>query len=721
MIWSQLFHLEIDGAPCVWRIARVSGTERIDGCFEFRVVAEPMAGGTPARGLDTEALITQTARLRWPFESVGERLIEGFVDEVVRQERHYEIAIVPRVSALSDAVDYRVFLDKDAAEIAGAILQEHAITFEPRLARVLPKRPQCVQAFESVLSFVSRILAEEGVAWFLARDRADIVVACDQRAGFDRIDTPLPIVEAAGFVTRRSAYRVMLRRGIVTDKATLRDHDFEAPQVDLKAEASSSRADLESYEFPGGFRDAALGSSLARIRLEERRGKALVLQAETNARDLSPGCIVQMQGEPAKGEWLILEVTHEGLLHVADKAQPYCARFVAVPADTAYRPARGPAPRALGVQHATTTGPQGQEIHTEVHGRAKALLRWDRRGAKDDRSSAWMRTMQPPTSGSFFLPRVDWEVLMGFTGPSADRPIVLGRLYNGEITPPHSLPANKVVGAFTTRTTPGGGSANAVQMDDTAGHEGMTFNASADYNERTENDRVTVVAADETATVMGDRKLLVGQVHGLEVDGAQTHGVGGSRSLNVNANIGVQTGPESISIGGLRKFKVGGDYSIACKTLSRLVGGAKAELEIEHETREVGGASTTLVGGSWNTVAAAHASVSVAGASAELVGGPKKVITGKYFLATKGGLKLTLASWSTTAGAGHDIGFGASSAVQIAGSAKIKGSDVIVSAESKLTIKASGITIEMTPSGIEIKGRFDSSIASVDEGEEAYA
>ncbi|MGH7298721.1 MAG: bacteriophage T4 gp5 trimerization domain-containing protein, partial [Polyangiaceae bacterium] len=344
----------------------------------------------------------------------------------------------------------------------------------------------------------------------------------------------------------------------------------------------------------------------------------------------------------------------------------------------------------------------------------------DRGGTKDHRSSAWMRAMQPPTSGGFLLPRVDWEVLVGFSGPSADRPMVLGRLYNGEITPPHALPGNKVVSAFATQTTPGGGSANAVHMDDTAGHEGMSFNASADYNERTENDKVTVVAADETATVMGDRKLLVGQVHGLEVDGGQTHAVGGDRALNVNANMGVHTGPESISIGGLRKFKVGGDYSIACSTLSRLVGGVKTQLAVEHETREVGGLSTTLVGGSWNTLAAAHESVTVAGGRVELVGGPKKIITGKYFLEAKGGLKMTLASWSTTAGTSHDIGFGAGTSIRIAGSARMKGADVIISAESKLTIKASGITIEMTPSAVEIKGRFDGSVASVDQGDEAY-
>jgi type VI secretion system secreted protein VgrG len=364
-----------------------------------------------------------------------------------------------------------------------------------------------------------------------------------------------------------------LRQRVVTDKVTLRDYDFEAPKLELTADAKAKRSDLESYEFPGGFHDGGLGRTLAQLRLEEKRAMEVRLDAEANARDLAPGCVVQLQGEMAKGDWLLVEVMHEGAAADADgKERAYRARFTAIPADTAYRPVRTAAPRVLGVQHATTTGPQGQEIHTEGHGRVKSLLRWDRRGQLDDRSSAWMRTAQPPTSGGFFLPRVDWEVLVGFSGRSADAPVVLGRLYNGEIKPPHGLPASKVVSAFGTLTTPRGGSANAVTFDDTAGNEGMTFNASADYNERTENDKVTVVAANEQAKVSGDRKLLVGQVHGVDVDGAQTHDVGGSRSLSVNANMAVTTGPESISIGGTRKFTVGGDYSIACASLSRRSG-----------------------------------------------------------------------------------------------------------------------------------------------------
>jgi type VI secretion system secreted protein VgrG len=298
---------------------------------------------------------------------------------------------------------------------------------------------------------------------------------------------------------------------------------------------------------------------------------------------------------------------------------------------------------------------------------------------------------------------------------------VLGRLYNAESPPPNALPKDKVVSAFGTLTTPGGGSGNLVAMNDAAGAESMTFVASSDFNERTENDKVTSVTANEKASVGGNRKLIVGQVHKLGVAGAQTHAVGGSREVNVNANMSISAGSETIAIGGLRKFKVGGDSSTGCSSLFRVVGAAKVETAIEHQTRAVSGASAILVAGSWNAVGAAHASVSVGGASVEVVGGPKKVVTGKYFLGVKGALKQNFASRSVTAGASHDEGFNGAASYDISGSASFKGADVIIAADSKLTVKASGITIEITPGAVTIDGKFDGTVASVDQGDEKYA
>src|SRR5262249_52468331 len=127
--------------------------------------------------------------------------------------------------------------------------------------------------------------------------------------------------------------------------------------------------------------------------------------------------------------------------------------------------------------------------------------------------------------GGFFLPRVGWEVLVAFQGGSADVPYLVGRLYNGAAPPPSGPPGKKRGSAFGPRTTPGGGSATRSQPDDTAGNEGMNFNASKDFNERTENHKNTSITANDTWTVGAARKLIVGQVLSIKVDASQSYTV----------------------------------------------------------------------------------------------------------------------------------------------------------------------------------------------------
>ncbi|CAN5783572.1 VgrG-related protein [soil metagenome] len=68
-------------------------------------------------------------------------------------------------------------------------------------------------------------------------------------------------------------------------------------------------------------------------------------------------------------------------------------------------------------------------------GRVRIRLPW----LNDDFTSAWAPVMQlgaGPRSGTFFLPAVGDEVLVGFEHADIDRPIVVGGLFNGRDEPP---------------------------------------------------------------------------------------------------------------------------------------------------------------------------------------------------------------------------------------------------------------------------------------------
>jgi type VI secretion system secreted protein VgrG len=715
---STLFSLVIDGFEAPWRVVLLAGRERIHAPFSFELTCEKPSRDAAPVALDT--LVGRPARLSWPTGDGSERVVSGFVDAAEAVDQGYRFTLVPLVAELTDVIDHRVFLGRDAAAIAEEVLSARHLRVERRLTRALPARAQCVQHFESALGFLSRILADEGIAWWLKPGDDETLVFADSPSAHDDIAgvSTLRVAEDAGLTGEETARRVRLRSTVVTDKVSLRDYDFEHPGLDLTAEAAEDTGRLEIHAYPGSYADPSLGSALARIRLEEARSDRLVLQAETSCRRLVAGHVLTLTHgarDDINQRWLLVEVAH------ALDEQGYVARFTAVPAADGYRPARQKPPRVGGVQTATTTGPVGAELHTDEHGRVRAKLRWDRRPEHDESASHWLRVAQPPTSGGCFLPRTGWEVLLGFSGVSADAPVVLGRLANGEAPPPEGLPARKVVSAFGSLTTPKGGSGNVLRFDDTAGAEAMGFTASADYNERTENDKVTGIVGTDTYAIGASRKLIVGTVHQVTVTGSQSYTVGGSREVNVNANKSIGAASEAVTIGGARIFTIGGDQTTSCGgALTRVVGAAKAEAAIEHQDRMVTGASVIAVGGTWSATAGAHASVSVLGASVEQVGGAKNVVCGKYNLSVTGALSETIATRSVRANGDRGEQFGATATYAIGGGAKLSGADIVFKATSRIKLKVGGATITITPGSITIDARFSGAVGSEDHGDEAY-
>jgi type VI secretion system secreted protein VgrG len=718
MSLGDAFKFAVSGCSARLYVVRLEGTERVHGPLSIAITVRVDDGVV----LDPEALLGERASLELVHES-DSRVVRGVIDAVEETATGYCLTLASRVAALGDTADHRVFLDVDAATIAERVLSEHGITIKRRLTRTLPKRAQCVQAFESDLAFVSRILADEGILWHVEHEGEEVIVFSDNTAAYLPLagSATIPYADDSGLIGEESVFAAVLTHAAVHDKVTLGDYDFERPLVDQTV--SEGSGPLERHEFPGGYVDPSVGRALVRIRLQEARSRETVLKARTTSRRLVPGATFKLAGaarDDLNGTWFVLEVSHhgadEGAEMIAD-ARRYEAEIVAVPAATPHRPARAEAPTFGGVQTATTTGPSGGEIHTEKHGRIKALFRWDRRGKRDDTSSAWVRPLQPPTSGGFFLPRTGWEVLVGYSGASGDMPYQLGRMVNAEAPPPEGLPAKKVRSAFGTQTTPGGGGANQLCLDDAAGSEGLNVNASQDYNERTENDKGTSVKGADVRSVGANHTAIVGIAHAVSVKGAQTYSVGGSRDVTTVGDLAISTATESVSVGGLRSFQVGGDYETTAATLVRSVGALKGELAIQEVNRHVSGVSTVVVGGSWTEIGGLTSSVGVLGATTLAVGGPMSISAKDYSLKASV-LSETYAAKSVSAKGKRVEAFGGPAKYAVGGTMRMKGAAVFFKAASKITLKASGASITITPSAIKIRGTFDSSEASIVTGKD---
>ncbi|WP_342594785.1 type VI secretion system tip protein TssI/VgrG [Salinicola lusitanus] len=136
-----------------------------------------------------------------------------------------------------------------------------------------------------------------------------------------------------------------------------------------------------------------------------------------------------------------------------------------------------------GPQTATVVGPANEEIHTDHLNRVRVQFHWDRQGQHDENASVWLRVSQPNAGagwGGVFVPRIGQEVLVDFLEGDADRPLITGRVYNGEQTPDwHS---HGLLSGFKSKSYRGS-KYNELVFDDATDQERVRLNSEAEKSQ----------------------------------------------------------------------------------------------------------------------------------------------------------------------------------------------------------------------------------------------
>jgi type VI secretion system secreted protein VgrG len=712
------FQLTVEGAPTLG-VRAFEAFERSHGDAWVRVLAR----ATAADHLHVDDLLGKKATLEIsPKEaSRGEaRVFHGIVDAIELSVEGAMFTIVPRLIPLGDGCDHRVFLEKDSVAIAESLLKEANLKLDIRVGKKPKSRLQCVQAFESPLGFIRRILAEDGISlWVEHTDAEDVVVLGDDvSACHDLPGGPLSIQHGGGLVGVEAVTDVFVTHRLTHDGAAVCDYDPDKPAVDQSASVGGNR--LQRFVYPGHHTSPDDGKVRAQLFLDEAQTEGIELHARSTCRHVAVGRVIELADghrDDHNGRFRVVQVHHRGGDFNASNPGElrYEAELIAVPVARPVRPKREAASGIGGLQTMTVMGPSGKEIHTDKHGRVKARFRWDRISPKDDSASTWVRPMQPALSGGFMLPRTGWEVLVGFMSdpvPTGDAPIELGRLDNGQAPPAHSLPAKKVKSHFGSQSTPSSGKSSHVGVDDSAGSEGLSVNSAKDHHEKTENDKVVTVGASEKNTVGGNHTNSVTLQQITEVAGAQSYSVGGNRDVTTTGVLGISAASENVSVGGVRKFTVGGDYETKAASIKRFVGGAEIVTAIQGTNRHVTGAMSVGIGAAWVEIGGVSASVGVLGASTLNVGGPISIKAPKVSINASVLNETYAGLYKGHAGAKFTVG---SPLIKLkAGAAfSAKGADVLFKAKSQIVIKAGGVTIEIKPSSIKVKGKIKGDSTSV--------
>ncbi|BBH11293.1 type VI secretion system Vgr family protein [Chromobacterium haemolyticum] len=487
---------------------------------------------SPDGAIELKTLLGLPARLGILDAAGAESLRCGVVSKVESLGSdggfsRYQLTIEPPFALLRHRVSSRVFQDLSVPDIVKQILAEHQQA-NPVFARVQtldfktgPASPRsyCLQYRESDYDFIVRLLHEEGYAWrfdHLDGDTPQVrLVAFDdpyslppasvERVRFHRSDA----TEAEDGLTEWNALRQIVPGAVALASFDYQpvstQHSGDDSRIDQGQNGKALQSSLHDYDPQSLYYagDADQLSHYAQLRQQAHDLKAKQFSGGGSVRGLAAGQWFRLDDHPAhdgdSSEQREFVVTRQTLsarnnlpadlkaLAKAEDAQPFRADFDAqrrgVPLTPAYAHTELAKPKSRGVQTATVVGPQGEEVHTDQHGRIKVQFHWQRPdehpsiGANlDDTSSCWLRVVMPSAGagwGHQFIPRIGQEVLVDFIEGDIDRPVITGVLYNGSHPPPDfsgagALPANKTLSGIKSKEHQGG-QYNELLFDDTPG------------------------------------------------------------------------------------------------------------------------------------------------------------------------------------------------------------------------------------------------------------
>ena len=482
------------------------GEERVSELFRFELILL-----TDDPGFTMDSLLNKPAVVSLSLHDDTDRHFHGIINDIEEIETRvegyvvYRATMVPWTWLLTLFDDCRIFQNKSVPDIVQQVFTDRGFTdYANRLTGSYQPREYCVQYRETDLNFISRLLEDEGIFYFFEHDdnKHTLVLAdkptafvdcpCQSTAVYDT--TPGLWQELDVVLSVRRTQR--LRVGKVTEN----DYDFTKPKTTLDANLTSDRKG-EFYEYPGKYTVRDEGSRYARVRLEEQEVKLLTLHAETNCRAFRPGFKFTLTGyyrDEANQAYAMLAIHHRAAnnTHISSaelqEAFDYRNSVEAIPAETPYHPPRNARrPFIQGSQTAVVVGKSGEEIWVDQYGRVKVQFFWDRAGKMDENSSCWIRVAQLWAGkgwGAIFTPRIGQEVIVDFLEGDPDRPIITGRVYNGDQTVPYALPGEQTKSTIKSMSSKGGGGFNEIRLEDKKGKEQVFIFGEKDQDIRIKND-----------------------------------------------------------------------------------------------------------------------------------------------------------------------------------------------------------------------------------------
>ncbi|MDT7486814.1 type VI secretion system tip protein TssI/VgrG [Citrobacter koseri] len=190
---------------------------------------------------------------------------------------------------------------------------------------------------------------------------------------------------------------------------TTQDYTFKSPSWPGNFSHEGDRLYVqypiyEFFDYPGRFKDEAHGQAFTHYQTEGLRNNAETVSGVTDSPKLCPGVRFELKEHPRADlnvQWQVVSSTLRGsqpqaLIGYEGAGTSLSNDFQVIPGKQTWRPAPQPKPQMGGPQTAVVTGPPGEEIFCDEHGRGwgRVKFTWDRYNPADDSSSCCIRVSQ---------------------------------------------------------------------------------------------------------------------------------------------------------------------------------------------------------------------------------------------------------------------------------------------------------------------------------------
>jgi len=588
---ERLISIETPLAKDELLLTSFQGSEHISKIFEFQLdVISYNLQLVPEKLIGEKVTIT--------IQNDQERTFNGYVSHFYFGEiksnnlREYRLTIVPWLWFLSKTQNQRIFQNKNTKDIVSQVFDDLGFKDYEFKTSTGTLREYCVQYGESDLNFVSRLLEEDGFAYFFKQEEQNhkLIIVDKKNAYENCVEAEVTYSKGNQPQTQINSWehKYEFRKG----KWTLNDYNFKEPAKllleEIKSQSKFSNVSkFEHYEYPAMY-DTAAGKDLVRVRMEAEESPLDTIKGASDCSTFYAGGKFKLTKHETKnenGEYIITAIHHSAYdtsyYSGNDGQSQYRNNFVCIPAEVHYRPLQTHIkPVMKGPQTAVVTGPKGEEIYIDEHGRIKVQFMWDREGKKDENTTCFLRVVQSWAGngwGSSFIPRIGHEVIVNFLDGDPDRPLVTGSVYNGANKPVYP---SKTQSGIKTRSTKDGSTANfnELRFEDKKGSEQIYVHAEKDMDTMIENnetltidnDRTKVIKHDENSTIENDRNKTVNNNQTESIKKDKTITVGGIHTESIAKNKNLDVGENhsesiaknmTITIGKDLKESVDGQYA----------------------------------------------------------------------------------------------------------------------------------------------------------------